>query len=264
MTCGICKSDNPPHATSCETCGALLAQAFLLPQPSPPPAEPPVYAPPVQTPTPLPSGPVYSPAAPPPSGPAYSPAAPPPSGPAYGPAAPPQAPQHYPTAPPPPQVGSFDVRVSGRILSWPQKCACCSGPSDTNLRAEHTRTTGKRVVRTDTRHWDVPYCSHCLHHAQLAQSGANQYSSGRNLAIISGLFFWCGIPLIGVIIGIVMMMNGNSTKNRARLATMATCCCPEPAVTYNGWDGSILLFTFRNGIYAEAFRRANARKLLNS
>ena len=161
-------------------------------------------------------------------------------------------------------MGSFDVRASGRLLTWPQQCACCSGPSDTNLRAEYTRTTGKRVVRSDTRYWDVPYCSHCLHHAQLAQSGANQYSKGRTLAITSVFLFFCLIPLIGVVIGIVMMMNGNSTKNRARLATMGTCCSPEPAVVYHGWDGSIHSFTFRNGLYAEAFRRANASKLLRS
>lgn len=260
MDCKICKTNNPTGATSCAGCGALLIQAAQARPAVPPPIAPPPIAPP-----PAAAPPAY----PPPGGYAPPPAYPPqpvypPPSPAYAPPQP-QAQRPGPSAPPP-LPGNFAVRVSARTLAWPSQCACCSGPSNGSLRAQYTRTTGKRVVRTDTRSWEVPYCSQCLRHVQLVQSGKNTRGTGIWLTVLGGLMLPClyalVFPLIMLIIGIAMIVSGNNTLRAAGAAATPTCGCLDPAVLYHGWDGSIQTFTFKNGVYAQAFQAANARKMV--
>src|SRR4051812_39269529 len=62
------------------------------------------------------------------------------------------------------QPGPWEVRVSARILHWPGRCACCCGPAECKVPAECRRLTGVRVIRVQTKHWEIPYCQACGHH----------------------------------------------------------------------------------------------------
>ncbi len=56
------------------------------------------------------------------------------------------------------------VVVSARKLNWPPSCCCCLSQATTQMRLTATRTTGIKVIRTDKRAWDVPYCAACVAH----------------------------------------------------------------------------------------------------
>src|SRR5262249_22120958 len=57
----------------------------------------------------------------------------------------------------------YVVKVSARILPLPHLfflCGRANGPRE--YRASATRTTGKKVIKTDTRTWAFPICGSCL------------------------------------------------------------------------------------------------------
>src|SRR4051794_4471700 len=92
----------------------------------------------------------------------------------------------------------YCVQVSARIIHWPGACACCCQPADTSIAASSTRTTGKKVVHTHTKSWDVPYCRRCLAHIRAAKE-LRSYSRivihrsvviGLCGAVFAGLVFW--------------------------------------------------------------------------
>jgi hypothetical protein len=64
----------------------------------------------------------------------------------------------------------FPIQVSARVLQWPNQCACCGGPSNTHLAVTYTRAEGVKVIRTDTKTWETPYCQSCLDHMQAAEA----------------------------------------------------------------------------------------------
>lgn len=173
-----------------------------------------------------------------------------------------------PPAPPVPQtprVGAFRIAVSAKLLKWPPVCACCQRPADASLRAAYTRTTGKRVVRSQTRYWDVPYCSGCLRHVAHAQSGATLNAWGAFFSFAALGLLFC-VPVPGAIISILLAAGAFSVAvhqhGQARAAMVSSCACPRAAVEYLGWDGSVQGFLFANGEYAELFRQANAAKVV--
>jgi hypothetical protein len=60
------------------------------------------------------------------------------------------------------------VRISANIIHWPNTCPCCCAPADDTTEVASTRYTGKRVVRSQTKVWRVPYCRACLRHVDAA------------------------------------------------------------------------------------------------
>lgn len=214
-----------------------------------------------------------------PRAPAPAPGVTPPSQPApeFGPHAipkpnPQSAPPYQPGAGTP-RPGMFQVQVSARTLNWPQRCACCSGAADSSFAASYTRTTGKRVIRNDTRGWQVPYCSTCLHHVRLKQEADNLAGLGCG-AIVLAIAVAVGLSMvistaglvIGVILGVVLgawvQQLRQQKTGEAKAAMTPVCCSVDPAVVYHGWYGSVHSFTFTNGEYADLFRGANAKKLI--
>ncbi|NCO33299.1 MAG: serine/threonine protein kinase [Armatimonadetes bacterium] len=245
----------------------------------------------------------------------------------------PPSPANQSPKPPPPQthpwqlpVESHPVQVSAHLITWPGRCACCYEPSDAHLRVSYTRTTGVRVVRHDTRSWDVPYCGNCLQHIQLYNAGNGLFASGSLSLLIGsagvGLFYksWfafilCGVLLLSAGYGIhaasevsgkkhettsrngiqawggvvsaviiwstvfgmvdswftalactltvILLLVGFVQQSRARETARPTCCCMGPAVAFNGWYRAVKTFTFHSREYANAFRAANARKVVN-
>src|SRR5262249_53356034 len=63
-----------------------------------------------------------------------------------------------------PPPGPWLIAVSARILNWPPRCACCFHPGEQKLPVACTRVTGVRVIRSDTRGWNVLYCHRCAEH----------------------------------------------------------------------------------------------------
>ena len=84
---------------------------------------------------------------------------------------------------------STRVKISANIISWPQVCACCLGRPDTTYDAGYTRRTGKRVVRTQTKKWEVPYCDTCLEHVEADRIARSIQSWTPVLVLVLGYLF---------------------------------------------------------------------------
>jgi hypothetical protein len=173
----------------------------------------------------------------------------------------------------------ISIKVSARILHWPEVCACCLGPADSTLDASHTRVTGVRVVRENTRVWPIPYCQRCRDHiaahvdasAARAQGGwfvvlalllgtgagvlAYHHEFGIALAAFAG-------AVVTALLGLWRLLVAAAHAARIRRLFQASCCRITPAIVYHGWAGSVHDFSFYSPDYAARFRQLNARKIL--
>ena len=93
------------------------------------------------------------------------------------------------------------VQISARLIRWPEQCACCLGRANEVYRATYTRVTGKKVIRTDSRWWDVPYCSSCLGHVDAASRAKAITATGAYTVLA-----------LGILLGLVV-------------AAFGSCCC---------------------------------------
>ncbi len=138
------------------------------------------------------------------------------------------------------------VRVSARILNWPDRCACCLGPADAEFDACSTRRTGVRVVRTTTKGWAVPYCSGCLDHVDAdeeavrleaeARAARSRATSTLTVGIVVGvavvLLDCCG--LAGAVLSASAPPAATGGHKQAReeaagpppIAAVGLCCVP--------------------------------------
>lgn len=170
------------------------------------------------------------------------------------------------------------VEVSARQLFFPKLCACCAGSPDGIFQAMAIRTKGVRVVRTDTRWWDVPYCRACLRHIEYLNRSKRWWNRAILLLVLSvgwisvSLFFPKDIvnlteytPWGSIVFALaaVSYFLGIRYHRRAMRATCATCACVEEAVVYAGWYGSIHTFLFDNREFADAIIRANEKKVVD-
>jgi hypothetical protein len=69
------------------------------------------------------------------------------------------------------------------------------GRADTYYSASFTRVTGKKVVRTDTRSWQVPYCNDCLDHADAKERADGITAAGAYAALALGIVLAGGCAL---------------------------------------------------------------------
>jgi hypothetical protein len=175
----------------------------------------------------------------------------------------------------------YEVRVSARLLSWPQCCVCCGGLADTSYQAAFTRTTGKRVIKTDTRSWAVPYCSRCRGHVEKARQAKTLLATAIVLGTLGGLLAVWKIAggdshsptVTDILVGVVVFVVGGGISTglcmlrsralaAARQLTRTTCPCLGEAVAYCGWYGSVHTFLFASQGYASAFMGMNRSKLV--
>jgi hypothetical protein len=56
------------------------------------------------------------------------------------------------------------VDLSGHTFVYPDECACCGGVPDRELTVWARRSRGTRVIHTETKLWDVPYCTARIEH----------------------------------------------------------------------------------------------------
>ena len=173
----------------------------------------------------------------------------------------------------------WTVQASARLLSMPTACCCCaSSVASRKFVAASTRTKGKRVVRTDTRHWSFPICDACTrwiaeHHAAngwrnvsiglgvaavvcfvLAISTASQSNLGG--AVLAS--FGVAAAAAGIVFAYSSWKRHEKTATRIRPRAN---CHPLP-VRYLGWHGTVHTFVFTNDSFANAFASANHRKLV--
>ncbi|MDQ3702577.1 MAG: serine/threonine protein kinase [Chloroflexota bacterium] len=154
----------------------------------------------------------------------------------------------------------IEVTVVGETLRWPGQCACCLETADASFMAEHTGGDGPFFLFEETHGWDVPYCSQCLEHVQLAAESPGP-GFGR-LAAGSLVGAALGGP-IGLLVGLggaaAASVFGASDHN-ARLQALLKpgCVALGPAVAYLGWDRDRHTFAFLNRDYAASFAHENA------
>ncbi len=89
------------------------------------------------------------------------------------------------------------VEVSARLIRWPDRCACCLGRANTVHETTHTRVTGKKVIRTDSRSWQVPYCTNCLDHVDAASKAKSITTAGAYSVLGCGLLVGAGVAFLG-------------------------------------------------------------------
>jgi uncharacterized tellurite resistance protein B-like protein len=143
--------------------------------------------------------------------------------------------------------GQVRIDVSAKQLSMPAVCACCGGPSDTIVQNTATRVEGKRVIRTKTSSWNIPYCSTCAAHDRV-WPGASAFE------VFVLTILTCGIYLYFYI----------QRRKQALAMCMAGCARPRQAFAYLGWHGTVHQFEVASPVFAQAFLAANAKKVVGA
>jgi hypothetical protein len=160
------------------------------------------------------------------------------------------------------------IEVSGHKFNFPHKCACCGATPDTSLPASATRSTGKKVVHTDSKSWDFPYCSRCVKHVQASKSAAVVLSivvlASVILAVIVGSKSTGSFGLLAVIAGLILAV-ATYTKLilRAKSICVPSCSTVNVGVKYHGWQGTRHVFEVSSANYSTDFMVANQTKLVN-
>ena len=157
------------------------------------------------------------------------------------------------------------VEVSANILHWPDRCACCGGRSNTTYAAKTSRTSGKRVVRTETKGWHVPYCRACAKHVNAHAAAASMGSVALLAAIVAVIAFAAkaiDVSTVASGIGGVFFLLAAFSFSRSTKLACRSCGSIAPAIRYKGWHGTFHAFEFENPDYADAFLDANRKKVM--
>jgi len=192
------------------------------------------------------------------------------------------------------------IEISARIIRWPPLCACCCRVADTSIEVSHTRSSGVKVVRHQTKSWDIPYCAKCFDHIDAARALWRFRRTVLHLPVVFRLsasalsivviLFLTRIPLLpalvlgggwSVAVAVALYLldpvcvrvhklwlrerEEAWRKLKRRLDTLLCGQCAEEGVLaarYHGWSGTVHTFEFSSDQYAELFRKANPRKVL--
>ncbi len=161
----------------------------------------------------------------------------------------------------------YDISLSARILNWPKLCACCGKRPDTKLNASFTRVKGKRVIRTDTHSWEVPYCSKCVDHVSKANSANTILIIFVLIGIVSIVWSLVAKVYIATVLSAIFMLAGYKFYRyeieEAESLMSKKCGSLGKAVKFNGWYGTVQYFTFENKDYAGMFANMNSKKVLD-
>jgi len=169
------------------------------------------------------------------------------------------------------------------------------------VEVSSTRVTGKRVIHTHTKSWDVPYCTACLAHIRASRALRSFSMRVTHLSFVFGLFgailtffallltfpysavgaILLSLAAAGATAGFVcftypwckqkyLTLLGEKKRRRKileenlRLSLSSTCCVEGAlAVQYEGWHGSVHTFFFSSSHFARAFTQANPGKCLS-
>jgi hypothetical protein len=157
------------------------------------------------------------------------------------------------------------IEVSANTLSLPRLCACCANDPDTEIPLVATRTSGKRVIKTQSRTWRFPFCRDCLHHVERWQAASTHAIVLAVLALVCALAgfstpaFWVG-TVLNFCAAVGVLLWGRS---KARALCSPACSSAELSIAYLGWRGTVQVFDIRSPQFAAAFASNNRRKLIN-
>jgi len=160
------------------------------------------------------------------------------------------------------------VEVSAHIIAFPHECACCGAVPDAELAVSAGISRGKRVVHTETKLWNVPYCSRCLSHIRSYEQAASiakwltvfSIVTGLVIGLAWGAFDGIAVGILSIILTIAVF---SAFMKRARSICCADCTDVDSVVTYIGWQSSVHKFEIKAQRYASKFMVANSKKLVN-
>lgn len=132
----------------------------------------------------------------------------------------------------------------------PFECACCGATPDATLGVTATRTTGKRIVRTQSKSQQVPYCQQCLAHAAAMPT---PWGVGAVFMCIVTCLLW--IP--------VQLWIDSMQRRRAQELSKPECSVLNLAAAYLGWSGSVHEFVFARREFALTFILQNRKNVVN-
>lgn len=161
------------------------------------------------------------------------------------------------------------VHVSGPHFIFPELCACCCELADRQLAVAASKSTGKRVIRTRTNAWDIPYCQTCLKHAKVYDEAT---ASGCAQAVLSivvlGAAWYSAGLFLGGALGLLMLVGTalltNHLTSNAQQIQRPTCATISRSVKYVEWHGTVHELSMASRDYALAFMLANKKKLCES
>jgi hypothetical protein len=160
------------------------------------------------------------------------------------------------------------VDVSGQRFVFPSECACCGATPDSALTISASRSRGSKVVHTETKSWDVPYCTDCIEHLRASQAAGSFARLFTFLSVLLGVLIGFGVnPYLGAAIGILavvgtVMVYGKK-RDQARAECDANCVNVDAAIAYLGWYGTLHKFEIGSQQFACDFMTANQNKLVN-
>jgi len=160
------------------------------------------------------------------------------------------------------------VDVSGHQFVFPTACVCCNGKADTELTVSASKSTGKRVIHTNTNAWDIPFCDRCVEHVKAAEAAVFlAWVLGVLSVVAAGVLWYFLTPFLGIPVGVAGLAGTGFLYNKlmadARAKCGPDCVCVEKAVKYLGWHGPLHKFWITSEDYALAFMVANQKKLVN-
>jgi hypothetical protein len=160
------------------------------------------------------------------------------------------------------------VDVSGAILSFPVECACCGASPDSDLTISARRSWGKRVIHTEARAWEIPYCTSCLEHVRRSRDAGTFARAATVMSLGAAALvgyleavYW-GIGVAVGLIALTIFIYGRLLK-RAESHSGHGCVGLDQAISYGGWSGSLHSFEITSSKFARDFMLINERRLVN-
>lgn len=164
------------------------------------------------------------------------------------------------------------VEVSASKLTIPRFCICCDSEPDTQRAFVATRTTGKRVIKTQSKHWDFPICRTCSAHDLAWVSAANGawVFGASTLALscygLNNVSDGPGVTAVIAAVALVVFALWRFSKRRKEAKALQGPNCSQNCFDdfkYLGWSGTVQSFDIPSTSYALSFMRANRSKLVN-
>ena len=94
------------------------------------------------------------------------------------------------------------------ITSLPPLCCCAGSRPTEEFHATASRTTGKRVVRTDSRSWTFPICADCLDWIEVQQAATTLLYVFIGLVVCAAGSIVIGLAFIRESAGILLLICG--------------------------------------------------------
>ena len=169
------------------------------------------------------------------------------------------------------------VKVSARLLHYPQICCCCGGTPQAVIVSTATRTTGVRVVRAESKSWSFPVCNNCLSHDALYTQAERDHAAATHFRLEAIVWIVMGVLLAGCLVGLPILafgvfnlvsryplkvLNASAVERQARSRTSRSCSCRTEFVVYRSWSGSVHSFEFESDGYGAAFVAMNRSKIV--